>query len=578
MSASTGITCGICFNLLVEPITNQCNHTFCLSCVKAQLVQNSTDYTQSEAEECVFCCPLCNTGHSINKSNLRSIINEPLAAKVAALAKGVDGVMYCQWCEDVPATLHCPDCPYVLCNDCNVAVHKNSSKRDHVVVSVESHRGLMTISKKCPIKHHDEYKLDFYCTRCEELCCAFCLQMGPHHMHENVVMSKAAYEARQRLSKDLESLTNMKTRVENQALEMNRVCAQYRDTYDNVEGLLGDRFAAFHQQLASKEIEVRAQLQALREDGDIALAKSRYQYLTKLDAINEAVLQYRRLQHGGADYEILENRSMVSCQMKGDVPHVSGGVFRINDLGDLHLTGLGVGLDLSTIMSTHQNPAITGTRGNAIQANTISTHQKSYSDNVGRSTSTIAPAQMARVPSSSRNGIRDSSCSLAANTLVRLTFTSDPDVVMHESREGTLLQCTQGSTIPQIGVRSNESFDYLHQTLGGDFLQWRIRLDNVYDSKVGIVEKVSMDDPKGFYWRPMKTGQYEGDIGVLLPSLRTVPACKRGDVLTFTLDVKGATLSIMVNHIDYGPIISDVPLNYCPCVILRPGEGLTVVQ
>ena len=534
-----------------------------------------------------FSCPMCNVAHSVHREDLRGMVNDQLANKVAAMTKGVDGTLYCQWCEDVPATTHCTECPYVLCHDCNTAVHKNSAKRSHNPVPLQDPRAAKSISKKCPIRHHEEYKLDFYCTRCEELCCAYCLQMGPHHMHENVVVAKAAHEARQRMGRDVEALTNTKNRMENQAHDMNRVCAQYQETYDNVESLVSDRFAAFHQQLAQRELEVRNQLQTLRESGDSGLADARTKYLAKLNAINEAVLQFRRLQHGGADYEVLENRALVSNHVKGDVPVVSGGVFKVNDLGDLHLTGLGISLDLNaaqpTSAATPQSSNINQTRSGLQTAPQSVPRTQSVQNSYPQSTPYSGQQDVARTPSSYSNQqsmpmARQPSATPPANAVARLSFIPDRDVPMVEIRDGMQMQCAQNASVPQIGIRANETFDTLRQSLGGaKVVSWRVKLDNVYDSKLGVVESAS-DEPKGFYWRPMKAGQFDGEVGRPAPALRNLPACQRGDIVTFGYDTVTGVLSLSINQNDFGAILLDVPSHFAPCFIFRPGESMTVVQ
>lgn len=544
------VTCGICFGLLAEPVTLQCAHSYCLNCVRAQMEQGN-------AVEGGFTCPMCNMAHDLHRDDLRGMVNNDLATRVMNLTRGQDNGLTCQWCEEVPATLHCPDCPYVLCQECNVAVHKNSSKRSHRAVPLQDAKAARAITKKCPHPKHEEYKLDFYCTRCEELCCAYCLQVGPHHQHENIIMTRAANEARQRMGRDLDAMGHTKNRIENQAHDLNRLCAQYQETYDNVESLITDRFAAFHQQLAQKELEVRSQLQSLRESGDGTLASVRQQYLTRLNAVNEAVLQYRRLQHGGADYEVLENRALVSSQLRGDVPQISGGAFRVNDLGDLHVSGLSLALDLSTASpDLGRVPASV----NQSVANHSRTGSQIPSNSVARQVSQIPVMAAAPIP-------------------VQLTFTPDRDVTMTPHRDGSItMQCSPNATLKQIGIRANEVFDFLRQHTRDQPFQWRIRLDNINEfSKIGIVDKLANEEPDGFYWKPLRQGAVDGTAGRPGPGIRDLPQCRRGDIITFIIDPRQCTLSTAINGNDYGVIVTDVPMQYCACLILRPGDTFTVL-
>ena len=548
------ITCGHCFNLLNDPITLECQHSFCFECLRSKL-------DRPGVAEGVL-CELCGTAHpAVSLRNLREYIDQPLISHIMALNKGVDGRPQCQWCDEAMATIQCQECLYVLCNECNLAVHKNSAKRNHQPFSLTDARAVKTMAKKCQQRGHEEYRMEFYCARCEELCCAYCLQVGPHKQHESVPVGKAAQEARQQMGRDLEQMSQVKARIESMANDLNRVTAQYNETYDHVESLLTDRFAVFRQTIMQREMEVRKMMLTMRESGDRSLSTARTQFLQKLNSINEAGLQYRRLQNGGADYEVLQNRAMMSAFLKMDVPQVSGTGFRVTDVGDLSLTGLVLSLDLSTANGVSNGAG--GDMGSAYGGS------QAPSRGVSEMPRSMAAAP---TPAMTRSGQLPSSA-------YRFTFPVDQDVEVIERSDGVLYRCISRVPSSQVGLRSNETFEQMRRfSEDGSTVTWKVRLEMIAESFIGIVEKTdSTQVPEGFYWIPTKTNVYDGRAGRVSTAMRSLPPCKNSDVVKFVYDIGSKTLRVAINGVDRGIIVSELHPFLCPCFIFRPGESLTLL-
>jgi hypothetical protein len=457
--------------------------------------------------------------------------------------------------------MYCHDCMYALCSDCNLAVHKNSAKRAHVPVPVSESKNLKNLSTKCTVKGHEEYRLEFYCTRCEVLCCAYCLQIGPHLQHESALVTKAALDVRMQMGQDLENLGQVKARLEGMANELNRVYGQYHETYDHVESLISDRFNAFRQQLQQKEVEVRKIFLNLQQMGDHSLAESREQYLRKINSLNTAGMSFRRLQRGGADYEVLQNRSTMQAFLKIDVPTVTGTGFRLSDMGDLNLSGLAISLDLASSLD-QMNAMMVGGGQPQLSSTAL---RPSPSVHNSRSASEV-------------NSVRPVAGG-ASRAPMRLTFDQERDMDMRDTSEGLVLSCSRGAP-EQIGVRSVESFDSLrpHWQADGGVVTWRMRLDNVAETFLGVIDaNPAGDQPDGFHWQPARQGHYDGTVGRVTHVLRGVAACRSGDTVRFTYDTAAKTLRLAVNNADRGVVLTDVPSTLAPCFIFSPGETVTLL-
>ena len=363
------------------------------------------------------------------------------------------------------------------------------------------------------------------------------------------------------MGRDLEDLGQVKARIEGMANELNRVNGQYVETYDHVESLITDRFNAFRHQLVQREVEVRRILQNLRDVGDSSLAEGRTAYLMKLNSINEAGITFRRLQHGGADFEVLQNRSTMSAFLKLDVPNVSGTGFRLSDLGDLNLAGLTISLDLHALEGMH--------------AAQLPSQPMTAADGYTRPPPAAAPP-LAR-------GFDDAPSTPVAGgprSRIRFTFKPDPDIDVTQTPEGTLLRCSE-RTSHQVGIHSRETFEALKpqwkQEQGR--LVWRVRLDLIRDGFIGVVETdTRTGQPEGFHWQPMVAGSYEGTIGRSTHICKGLPGCKPRDIVTFTYDTSSNSLSVAINNIERGSVVTNMHTRVAPCFILPPGEAVTLLD
>lgn len=544
LSEQRVITCGICFCTMTSPVTLSCKDSFCVRCISDALAQNNDNG---------FLCPLCAMPHvELSSQTLPSLMDADLQAYIEQLTHGSLNHRVCQWCEEVPATAQCDKCMCIYCDECSAAVHKAAAKRGHVVVLLtEANKNYMT---HCKQVGHEEYRAEFYCVQCEQLCCAYCLQIGPHKDHPNMHVSRAAMETRQQMTRDLQQLAQRKARIEADAAELNRVTALYQSSYDSVENMITDRFNQFKQQLLQKELEVRKVLATLRGSGDAMLTSARRQFLLKLNGTNEGLLRFVALQSDGADYEILEGRTMLGSFLNTDTPVVHGGGFKLSAMGDMAITGLEVRLDL------HEDAKYGGQAG-VVGHLSASARVEEQGEALADSPARLGP--------------------------LRLSFPVDSDVRLGRTADGVKLTCVArargGDT--QIGVRSRETLANVARAFPEDKgrVTWAVRLDDVKDSFFGVVEKSRRrgEEPRGFYWKPMSPGVVDGDLGQRrLEAVRSLPACEDGDVIVFTFDAARRTLSLSLPHrrVHIGPVLAELNTDIAACFIFCPGESITVLD
>ncbi|KAB1271866.1 Tripartite motif-containing protein 5 [Camelus dromedarius] len=88
------VTCPICLELLTEPCSLDCGHTFCQACITAN---NKESRTGQEGESS---CPVCRV--SYQPENLR---RNQLVSNIAEFRGGADGKSLCAPQRETPALL-----------------------------------------------------------------------------------------------------------------------------------------------------------------------------------------------------------------------------------------------------------------------------------------------------------------------------------------------------------------------------------------------------------------------------------------------------------------------------------------
>ena len=570
---NTNITCCKCFEILVDPVNLPCNHQYCGRCACSMVETNE-----------VFVCAGCNQSHpNINKGTLPNYYDQNLANKLIQAQTNFSVPLVCEWCEDVPPSYYCPECDYALCEPCAIAVHKNKAKRNHNPLRYSDHSAGFHRSghKKCTKQGHEEYNATFYCTQDNELCCAYCLQVGPHKNHKHVPISQAATEARSQISRHVENLGIMKARIEGVASDVHLLTNLYKTSYDQVESLLSERFEYFRKQIDSREVEARKALIALRKEGDRTLIDSRQEILKKANYLHLAGLHYKRMENAGSDQEVLTSKFTIPS-MPADLPQLSGTGFRLSETGELHLSGLNLTLDINVTTVPGYNKSL----GISLESRKPNSRLYNKSLDISLESRKPNPGYNKSLDISLENanrtrGLGNTRPISPARHAARSVFTFNPDQDVHLAlvADGVELRCAPVPSTPHVGVRAHETFAFLRDhglVAPGGAVTWAVRLDAVRDSFVGVVNHTEdRHSVEGFYWRPMHQGVFDGKAGHPTAALPHIPPCQNGDILTFTFNYNDHTLCLAVNNQNYGPIVTNLNTDLSPCFVFRANEYIT---
>ncbi|KAL0244722.1 hypothetical protein GEMRC1_008804 [Eukaryota sp. GEM-RC1] len=158
--------CDICHEILKNPVTTWCGHTFCMSDLQEWLVSHDG-------------CPICRA--EVDKSRLCP--NYKLKEAIEAFVAG-QGESVCFECDKAAATCYCAECNADLCDQCFKDTHRPKLFRSHVAIPLQKKHA--SIVPKCPI--HASKSFDLFCTSCSVALCSTCAILGDHDQHKKKLL------------------------------------------------------------------------------------------------------------------------------------------------------------------------------------------------------------------------------------------------------------------------------------------------------------------------------------------------------------------------------------------------------
>ncbi|XP_051985235.1 tripartite motif-containing protein 16-like protein isoform X2 [Xyrauchen texanus] len=178
-------SCSICLNVLKEPVTIPCGHSYCMSCI--------TVYWDQEDQKRVYSCPQCRQTFTprpvLGKNTMLAEVVEKLKktklqAAHPAQYNSEPADMKCDVCtgRKYQAVKSCLVCLNSFCKN-HLEQHENlfKSKRHNLIAATPRLQQMI-----CP--QHDKL-LDLYC-RTDHLCiCTLCM-VNEHKTHDTVLVAE----------------------------------------------------------------------------------------------------------------------------------------------------------------------------------------------------------------------------------------------------------------------------------------------------------------------------------------------------------------------------------------------------
>ena len=195
--------CPMCLEIVKNPKTLPCLHSFCLECL-----DKLANFARRQLQTTIK-CPVCQTSFPIPETdtfaNIPSSFHLNRLVDALALENGSLQAQKCNNCdENSPATIYCFVCQSFMCATCFQSHQRIKMTRGHHNVVIDKlqpqdvqelmHRPVM-----CSQKYHEDQALEFYCEDCKVLICLKC-SIVSHNRHLVIDTQKAALEQKMQMA------------------------------------------------------------------------------------------------------------------------------------------------------------------------------------------------------------------------------------------------------------------------------------------------------------------------------------------------------------------------------------------
>uniref|UniRef100_A0A671NF66 Tripartite motif-containing protein 65-like n=1 Tax=Sinocyclocheilus anshuiensis TaxID=1608454 RepID=A0A671NF66_9TELE len=200
-------SCSICLELLRDPVTIPCGHSYCMSCINE--CWNTND--QKGKYRCPQCRHTFNSKPPLNRSTVLAEIMEKLRSTESAQSLAGPGEIACDFCsgEMIKAVKSCLECRASYC-ETHVQPHYN-------VPALKKHKLVKAaVIPVCP--KHDKF-LEVYCRTDQKCVCMHCL-LDDHKGHDTV---PSTIERNEKQIKLTHSQTNVKQTIQAKEKELQKM-------------------------------------------------------------------------------------------------------------------------------------------------------------------------------------------------------------------------------------------------------------------------------------------------------------------------------------------------------------------
>ncbi|XP_053196545.1 tripartite motif-containing protein 16-like [Scomber japonicus] len=301
------ISCSVCLDLLKDPVTIPCGHSYCMSCIK-----NSWD---GEDQRKIYSCPQCRRTFTPRPVLMK---NTMLAALVEQLKKTGLQAAPADHCYAGPEDVACDVCTgrklkaSKSCLQCLISYCENHLQPHYTVGQFKKHK-LVEPSKKLQeniCSRHDKV-IEIFCRTDQQIICSLC-SVDEHKGHHTV---SAAAERTER-QRELEvSRLNIQQRIQDREKDVKLLQQEVKAMSRSADKAVEDSekiFTELIRLLQKRSSDVKQQIRSQQEtevSGVKELQKKLQQEITELKRKDA---ELKQLSHTEDHIQFLHNYPSVS--------------------------------------------------------------------------------------------------------------------------------------------------------------------------------------------------------------------------------------------------------------------------
>ena len=326
------LACSVCMVTFTEPKQLPCLHSFCLHCLEG--------IQRTSRRHDVLTCPECRRESQVPGGNLEDLptnfrINSLL--DVLAIRECRSTGVKCGNCDKQRVeSFYCFQCCSFWCDECITVHNLLRANKDHRVLALRDFedQDIEDVLKRpafCSRQGHEKKELDFFCKKCEQAICNFCV-VTTHDGHVKILLEEAANEKKLQLMSEIESRKEKVQKMRNKIIKIDEV---YNDIETNVakikrsaqqfaESMIAIIEAKKQQIFAEADHEAQQSLQGLRvqridienkvKNVETAVGKSETQLKR---STNAELAQIDKTLSTIIPKEVDDDREEVDCDLEG---------------------------------------------------------------------------------------------------------------------------------------------------------------------------------------------------------------------------------------------------------------------
>ncbi|XP_015237766.1 PREDICTED: E3 ubiquitin/ISG15 ligase TRIM25-like [Cyprinodon variegatus] len=361
------LDCSICLQLLDQPVTTACGHSYCMECI-------NTFWDSGPNTEGTYSCPQCRTTFSPKPVLQRNTVLANLLdehkkkSKQSAAADPRDalspGDVPCDSCSEIKrkAQMYCLMCLASFCE---------THLQPHLQVPVLMKHKLIQASariKESICSRHDR-RFEIYCRTDEQLLCPLCVVQ--HKNHDIVEVTTEVNWKQEQLKKTRDEIATRTLFCQHEIGQLKQAAKSIQDAFwevsDNFEQQCTEHIRLYVHYLERKCVEVREEVKAVEKTGvdwTVNHIGQLEREVHKLKGIGHNLRQLAQTDEPIQflqDFQALGGLPVISCANKGPVSlaeFVSAKKDQMKRMCDKENAQLFGHLKDNTIMSVPRRPYI----------------------------------------------------------------------------------------------------------------------------------------------------------------------------------------------------------------------------